>query len=743
MRAMDRHQFFATAPKGIASLLVEELQSFGAESVREVVAGALFAGTMEVGYRACLWSRTASRVLLQLARVPAQDAEALYHGVSTIAWDEHLDPDATLAVDVNVRGSGITHSQFAAQRIKDAIVDQMRERHGRRPSVDLQQPDLRINVFIDRGEAHVAIDLSGESLHRRGYRSDSVVAPLKQNLAAAVLMRAGWPAIARDGGGFVDPMCGSGTLLIEAAWMAGDVAPGLQRARFGFERWLGHVPALWQRLRDEAGERAASGESRIPPVRGFDADIRSVRAARENVGAAGLSAHVRIERAEIAAVPAPEEATGLLLVNPPYGERLGAGELEALQRTYRELGETLRRCYQGWQAAVFTGNPPLGKFIGIRARRVHTFFNGAIECRLLRFTVEPASFEPSAGERAAAAEARPLSEGAQMFANRLRKNLRELGRWAEKEGISCYRVYDADMPEYAAAIDLYHSDRLYVVVQEYAAPKTVDESKARQRLRDLLHALPSTLSVGREQIFLKRRQRQSGNAQYERLDEQGEFHEVREGRCRLLVNFADYLDTGLFLDHRITRAMLAELAPDRDVLNLFCYTGSASAHAAVGGARTTTSVDMSATYLQWARRNLDLNALDPRRHVLVQANCLQWLDAEVRTPGSRRYGVIFLDPPTFSNSKRMDTTFDVQRDHGALVTQAMQLLLPDGVLLFSTNRQRFILDPGLAQRFSIDDLTAATLPRDFARNPRIHRCWRVRHPADAGNASQEKKNGTD
>jgi 23S rRNA (guanine2445-N2)-methyltransferase / 23S rRNA (guanine2069-N7)-methyltransferase len=729
MPAMSTQRFFATAPKGITNLLVEELSALGATDVREVTAGALFAGTMETAYRACLWSRTASRVLLQLAQFPAMDTEALYAGIRDLDWGDHLAAEGTLAVDVNVRSSGITHSHFAAQRIKDAIVDQFRERGLPRPSVDLQQPDLRLNVFIDRDAVSVNLDLSGESLHRRGYRADTVVAPLKQNLAAAILLRAGWAEIAAAGGGFVDPMCGSGTLLIEAAWIAGDVAPALQRPQFGFERWLGHVPAMWQRLREEALTRAADGAARIPAMRGFDADLRSVRAARENIEAAGLADHVSVDRVDIAGVPAPSQATGLLLVNPPYGERLGAGEIEALQQTYSQLGETLRRNYRGWEAAVFTGNPPLGRFIGIKARRVHTFFNGAIECRLLRFTVAPEHFEKSAAERAIAAAERPLSEGAQMFANRLRKNLRELTRWADREGISCFRLYDADMPEYAAAIDLYRSDRLYVVVQEYAAPKTIDENKARQRLRDLLHAIPSTLSVHRDQVFLKHRQRQQGSSQYERLEERGEFHEVREGPCRLLVNFTDYLDTGLFLDHRITRTMVGAAARDRDVLNLFCYTATASVHAALGGARSTTSVDMSATYLQWAQRNFDLNGMDRASHLLVQADCLQWLAAQSEDGRARRYGLIFLDPPTFSNSKRMDVTFDVQRDHALLVGQAMALLDRGGQLLFSTNRQRFSLDQSLPQRFLVEDISAATLPRDFARNPRIHRCWRLRHAA--------------
>lgn len=727
MQNRPAHSYFATAPKGVTSLLADELRPLGAAGIREVTAGVLFSGTLEVGYRACLWSRTANRVLLLLSRFAAPDADALHAGVQTIDWDDHLSSEGTLAVDVNLRGSRLSHSQFAARRVKDAIVDQLRFRHGMRPSVDLERPDLRINVFIDRDVASVAIDLSGESLHRRGYRDDTVVAPLKPNLAAAILLRAGWPEIARCGGGFVDPMCGSGTLLVEAAWIAGDRAPALLRREFGFDRWPGHVPGLWRRLREEAEARAEAGEGRIPSLRGFDADLRSVRAARENVVAAGVAAHVRVDRLDVAEVPAPETPTGLLAVNPPYGERLG--DSDELRTLYARLGAMLRARYQGWEAAVFTGNPPLGRFIGLKARRVHTFYNGAIECRLLRFTVAPEHFEASPDERARAAGERPLSEGAQMFANRLRKNVQALQRWAEQEGVTCYRLYDADMPEYAAAIDLYLSERPYLVVQEYAAPKTVAEDRARQRLRDILNAIPPTMGVSREQVFLKRRERQRGTAQYERQAQTGEFHEVREGPCRLLVNFSDYLDTGLFLDHRLTRAMVGGLARGRDMLNLFCYTATASVHAALAGARSTVSVDMSATYLDWARRNFALNGIDPRLHALVQADCLRWLEQQAGDPRAPRYGVIFLDPPTFSNSKRMQSVFDVQRDHVMLVRRAASLLAEDGVLVFSTNRQRFRLDVDGLAGLRIEDVSERTIPRDFARNAKIHRCWLISAPA--------------
>ncbi|MGQ0656938.1 MAG: bifunctional 23S rRNA (guanine(2069)-N(7))-methyltransferase RlmK/23S rRNA (guanine(2445)-N(2))-methyltransferase RlmL [Chromatiales bacterium] len=721
---MSSLRFFATAPKGTTALLMQELREFGAEELREVAAGVVFAGTLETGYRACLWSRTASRVLLSIAQFKAPDPEALYSGVQTVRWDEQLRPSGTLAVDCNTRQSPIRHSRFAAQKVKDAIVDQLRQRHRARPSVALERPDIRVNVFLHRDEASVAIDLSGDSLHRRGYRERAVEAPLKENLAAAILLRAGWPAIAHDGDAFVDLMCGSGTLPIEAALMAGDIAPAINRQYFGFLSWQGHVPTLWRRLLEEARERTQAGRARVPSIFGCDSDENAVRAARANVARAGLQGVVQIERGDLSVAPEPRAPRGLVAANPPYGERLG--EIESLRTLYAELGTCLRERYTGWEAAVFTGNPALGRHLGLKARRTHVLYNGSIECRLLRFGLDEQSLEKSTEERRRAAAARPPSVGAQMFANRLHKNLRNVARWAVRQQISCYRLYDADMPEYAVAIDLYHSgERRFVLVQEYAAPKNIDADKAKRRLREILNLLPAALEVERERIILKRRERQSDRSQYEKLAATGEFHEVREGPCRLLVNFTDYLDTGLFLDHRITRSRLSEWAQGRDFLNLFCYTAAATVHAAMGGAASSLSVDMSATYLGWARRNFALNGLDTARHRLMQADCLTWLEQRARDSEARSYGLIFLDPPTFSTSKRMRTTLDIQRDHVQLIRLATSLLTADGTLVFSTNRQRFRLDVEGLSDLKIVDITVRTIPRDFARNPRVHRCWRM------------------
>lgn len=709
--------FFAPCPKGIESLLADELRALGAEAVKETRAGVAFEGPLAIGYRACLWSRLASRVLLALERFAAPSAEALYEGVQRIRWREHLDPSGTLAVDLTGSTTGITHTHFGALKVKDAIVDQLRAESGVRPSVDTERPDLRVNVYLYREEATVSLDLSGESLHRRGYRAEALEAPLKENLAAAILLRADWPAIARRGGALVDLMCGSGTLPIEAALMAGDIAPGLTRDYFGFLRWKQHDAALWSELMTEARTRREAGLERLPPIRGYDHDQRAIRAARENIWGAGLAEYVVVERRALSACAPEEQVTpGLVVANPPYGERLGeAAELPAL---YAELGAQLRNFFSDWRAAVFTGNPDLGKHMGLRAQRYHTLWNGAIECRLLHFEITP---ESVVGDRTPKPfEIRPGSS-AEMFANRLRKDLQHFGRWARRQEIGCYRLYDADLHEYNLAIDIYESDKRYVHVQEYEAPDTIDPDKARQRLRHALAVIPLVLDIPKEQMFFKQRRRQKGGGQYEKLDQIGEFHEVREGPCRFLVNFTDYLDTGLFLDHRATRALLGELAKGKRFLNLFGYTGTATVHAALGGALSTTTVDMSRTYLDWAQHNFELNGLRGANHELVQADVLQWLKENRR----RRYGLVFLDPPTFSRSKRMEETLDVQRDHVELIRDAAALLEPDGVLIFSTNLRRFRLDAGALAGHEIEDITRRSIPKDFERDPKIHQCFRI------------------
>ncbi|EIJ43005.1 putative N6-adenine-specific DNA methylase [Beggiatoa alba B18LD] len=741
----DLLSLFATSPKGMEPLLADELNALGLSEVKPTRAGVSFQGTLRQAYQVCLWSRIANRVLLPLATFPAPDADALYEGVLDIDWTEHLDPAGSIAVDFTSLHSAITHTHFGALRVKDAIVDQFRNRYNTRPNVALDQPDLRINAYLHQDTATISLDLSGDSLHRRGYRETGVTAPLKENLAAALLARSKWQDIAQAGGMLLDPMCGSGTLLIEGAWIAGDIAPALLRNYFGFSRWLQHVPKVWKDLTAEAEERKQMGLQKLPPIVGYDADATAIRVAIRNIEKAGLHGKIHVERRALAQTTDPQQTTGLFIVNPPYGERLG--ELESIRQLFSFLGSTLRNHFVGWHAGVLSGNAELGKQIGIRAEKIYTLYNGAIECKFLRFQVTPDWFmrytqtadasAPASNAWTHASPARPakqftaledLSDNARMFANRLQKNIKQLSPWAKRENIHCYRLYDADMPEYAIAVDKYEQ---WIHIQEYAPPKSIDPQKAEARFQEALQACSAVLQIPLADLFVKVRRQQKGRAQYEKFDEAGKFYEVHEGKAVLLVNFTDYLDTGLFLDHRTTRQWLYEMAQGKRFLNLFAYTGSATVHAALGGASTTTTVDMSHVYLNWAKRNLARNGFSDHRHHFVQADCFTWLEEEAQRLVSSpyrlpRYDLIFLDPPTFSNSKRMENTLDVQRDHVALIRAAMHCLTRQGLLIFSTNYQKFKLDMDALADLQIEDVSTASLPFDYARNPKIHQCWKIR-----------------
>ncbi|HEY3659378.1 MAG TPA: bifunctional 23S rRNA (guanine(2069)-N(7))-methyltransferase RlmK/23S rRNA (guanine(2445)-N(2))-methyltransferase RlmL [Steroidobacteraceae bacterium] len=710
--------WIATAPVGAASVLAEELAQFGASDIRERSHDVKFQGTLEVGYRACLWSRTATRVLLSVGSIDATSSKNLYEAVKRIDWREHLAPGATLACDCSGGNESIRHTIYGSQLLKDAVCDNLRDATGERPNIKPERPDVLLHLHVEGPTALVSVDFSGESLHRRGYRVEGGRAPLKENVAAAVLLRAGWQGVNDAGGPLVDPMCGSGTFLIEAALIAADAAPALERDYFGFTGWSGHDAALWDRLCAEARARRGAKVSRRC-ILGSDVDADAVRMAIENGEHAGVADWLHVEKRALSEVTRPKSDVGLVVTNPPYGERIGAES--GLSELYSELGRTLREQFMGWQAAVLTGNPPLARNLGIYAKRTHRVYNGTIECRLLRFDLNPASEQRPAEVVRADWSSRP---GAQMFANRLRKNLKLFDAWALREHIECFRVYDADMPEYAFAIDLYGREGRHVHVQEYAPPKTVNQESARERRREVLAVLPEVLSVPLQHVHSRVRKPQKGSEQYEKRENVAERHVVREGGLKFWVNFRDYLDTGLFLDHRIMRQMLRDWAKDADFLNLFCYTGSATVYAAGGGARSTTSVDLSNTYLDWAHENLLLNGFGGAEHELFRADCLEWLESQAIW--GPRFDLIFVDPPTFSNSKRMEGVLDVQRDHVGMIRRSLQLLRPGGRLVFSTNYTRFKLDSEALADLAIEDITARTIPKDFERHAKIHRCFVVR-----------------
>lgn len=703
-------------------LLAEELTQLGANSTKLSMAGVYAEGDLTFAYQICLWSRLANRVLYVIAKQAVESAQTLYDMVYAIDWQSHMAPDATLWIDFSGDCPGITNSQFGAQKVKDAIVDHLREKTGIRPTIEKDQPAIRINVHIHKNIADISLDLSGESLHRRGYRVDAGVAPLKENLAAAILIRAGWPALCKTDTTFIDPMCGSATFLIEAAMMSADIAPGLLRHYFGFQAWKQHNKELWRTLRQAALERKQAGLERdLPDFRGYDADPRVMAHARNNIARAGLDEYISVSVKEIANLTRPTHGSqkpGLMVVNPPYGERLN--DAETLQHLYQNFGERLLDSFKEWQVAIFTGNPDLCKTMQLRPYKKYPMFNGTIPCELLLFSITEEwekRFKPKVTPVAEVA-IHTLTAGAEMVANRLQKNYKKLQGWLKHFDGNCYRVYDADIPEYAVAIDRYGD---FFHVQEYAAPKTVDPEKAITRLEEAITAVQKVFEMPRDKIILKQRIKQKGKNQYQKLQSRQNFMEVHEEGAKLLVNLTDYLDTGLFLDHRPVRRMVREVSRGKRFLNLFCYTATATVHSAIGGARQSVSVDMSATYCDWAKRNLALNGFSDSLHKVVQADCLVWLQQN-----KLKFDVILLDPPTFSNSKRMDDVLDIQRDHIDLINLAMKALSADGMLIFSNNFRKFKLDPTLLETYEIQDIKAKSFDPDFARDEKLHHCWVIK-----------------
>lgn len=721
--------YFATAARGFEEMLKTELEQITHAQCKVAQGGVHFTTDLKGAYQALLHSRLASRILLPLINTKIFSDSDLYASVVAYDWQSIFDPRDTFFVDFNGTNREIRNTQFGAMRVKDGIVDYFERKGFARPTVDKIRPDIRLHAYLNREELIISLDLSGEALHMRGYREETGKAPLRETLAAAIVLRSGW----QKGTPLVDPMCGSGTLLIEAAQMQANIAPQINRIHWGFDSWKGHQIELWKRVWQEAKESEIlppsafgtspreQGEGSSVLFFGFDLDHRVLQKAKQNAKNAGVADLIQWQQGDVSALKNPiADQMGTVICNPPYGERLGT--TPALIALYSVFGQRLKQQFAGWNASIFSGEPELLNCLRLRSACQFKAKNGPLECVQKNYLISE-----NADKRSDLDENLQFSQNAQVapdFANRLTKNIKKIEKWAKQQGLDAYRLYDADLPEYNLAVDRYGD---HIVVQEYAAPKNIDENKARQRLLDAVSATLYVTGVETNKLVLKVRQRQKGTNQYEKLANKGDYFFVNEYGAKLWVNLTDYLDTGLFLDHRLTRKMVGEMAKGKTFLNLFAYTGSATVHAALNGAKSTTTVDMSNTYLNWAEQNLELNNISLRNHRLHQADCLQWL-ADCR----ERFELIFVDPPTFSNSKRMENSWDVQRDHIALMKQLKRILTANGTIVFSNNKRGFKMDfDSLAELgLTAENISHKTLPLDFERNPHIHNCWIVKHVAE-------------
>lgn len=683
-------------PKGCEEVLATELKQLGV-TVAEVKPTVVEArASLQEGYRMALWSRVASRVVLPLVCWDGPEPQALYDAVRAVSWPAHFNASDTFSIGYSQAPASEAAAHFFVQRAKDAVVDRFRDEQAQRPNVDKKDPALRFHLHIGQGRHEFGLDFSGGGQHRRGYRRGAGSAPLKENLAAAILYLADWPGAAEEGRPLLDPTCGSGTFLIEAALMASHCAPGLLRRQFGFEHWRLHDESLFElELDDARTKRRRSIKSKIF---GFDASEQALSNARANGEAAGVAHLLSLRQGQLSDAHKPAES-GVVVCNPPYGHRLG--DEETLFLFYQQLGDTLKRAFGGWTAFVFAAHSAHLKHLGLKPASRHVLYNGAIECRLLEIPIRAAETQGSSPSW------RKPSPAAQMFVNRIKKNRRKWERWAKRQGVDCYRLYDGDIPEYNVAVERFAHKAL---VHVYTRESDAGSETARARVQDVLLTLPSALGTSVDDVIIKTRHRHEEGDQYLRLDERGEEFLVQEGKLRFIVNLHDRIDTGLFLDHRKVRAQALLLGDQKRMLNLFAYTCSVSVAGAVGGAHTT-SVDLSNTYLDWGRRNFKENDVDPERHRFVRDDAMRWL-SRCRD----RYDWVFINPPTFSRSKKTKGAFNIHQHHAELVERAMRTLRPGGELLFSTHARSFRLDRKLLTTFDVTESTKPLVPSDFQRS---------------------------
>ena len=768
-------EMFASCPAGLESLLAEELKTFRIRRVRPLDGGVAFFSDIEGAYRACLWSRLAARIVWVADRVDASDAEALYAGVHALEWENIVACGASLSVRAHGTNGELRNTRFTALKVKDAIADRLRETVQAGPvevaasspsgsEASGVRPRASVEARLRGARATISLDFSGEALGHRSYLSpdDTEDAALECLLAAGMLARVGWAARAQEGAGLVDAVCGNGVLITEAAGIACDQAVSLARARWGFHGWAAHDPAVWNRLVIEANRRfseglaAFAGEGALSAsdsARPDTARVRIVGAsssspaifrARDHVRRAGLRQAASIELGDaesaveligrvssIANRYAPANAVGLVVTSNlaarGSGERAGlqAAELTFVSACAAAPGDSAFAVAGAEDARVRFGVAPVETF---------SVGRGRIETRVEVYDRAPQAqvvIEVPDNAGGAPHSVRVLEAASGQFAARLRKVFKRRRKWAAREGIGCYRLYDSDLSDYAVAIDVYAGagdarGNLYLHVSEYAPPASVDQDKARRRFNDVLALAPVVCGVRPDHVFSKTRLRDKGGSQYRDAGRRPYVTRIEEGGFTFEVDLAGRLDTGIFLDHRLTRALVADRARDARFLNLFAYTGTASVYAAGAGARSTVTVDLSQTYLEWAERNMLANGFDGPEHTYERADVMRWITDARR--GGRRFDVVFVDPPTFSNSKAMGRrTWDVQRDHVELLIGVSRLLSEEGEAVFSCNLRSFKPDMDELEKYGVrlEDVSASTIPADFARTPKIHKCYLV------------------
>ncbi|MFK8013456.1 MAG: bifunctional 23S rRNA (guanine(2069)-N(7))-methyltransferase RlmK/23S rRNA (guanine(2445)-N(2))-methyltransferase RlmL [Marinicellaceae bacterium] len=704
------HQAYASCPKHLELLLKDELIAFGAENVAEKLSGVVFHANSDVLMRSLLWSRLANRILVLVNTIKVSNSDELYDAIYSTNWLDQLNlVPKSLAINFKGTNKELRNTQYSSQVVKDAICDRIRDLNENRPDIVKNNADLSVSVVLKNNQVLVYLDISGRSLHLRGYRQTLTKAPLKENLAAAVLIRANWPELSKNNANLIDPMCGSGTFLTEGYLIACDIAPGLTNPHYSVETWKYFDQDNWNQILFEAKTRMIAGIDNFKgQIIGADHHKDSVEITKEHAYQLNAEDIIQCQYKTFENFSIPNK-NNLVVCNPPYGVRLKKN----VDSTWRQLGEWMATKAVGSKAAIMTHAKNQGFMLGFRATKSWKLMNGDLLITLITFDIDnEKKLNTPSGQKHA------LPETAQMVANRINKNLNRLKKWIKKENINAYRVYDADIPEYAVAIDVYNN---HVNIQEYKAPNNIPEKKTKKRLQDAVLGAQVALNIKNDKVHIKTRQKQASNNQYEKRTVDSENLIVHEQNRKYIVNLEKYLDTGLFLDHRWIRNYFQENAKNKSFLNLFSYTGSVTVAAALGGACNSVSVDTSKTYLSWAKENFNINRLDSNKHKVIRSDVLEYL-----SNCQNKFDVIFVDPPTYSNSHSRTTDWDVQRDHKHMLLACKRLLNHNGEILFSNNYRKFVIDDELNSYFTINDITKQSLSPDFQKSKIKRVCFQLK-----------------
>ncbi len=745
----DSLDLIATCAFGLEAVVRRELADLGYVGKVITPGRILFTGPPEAICRTNLWLRAADRVLVRLATFEAGDFDALFDQTRDLPWSQWLPKDACFPVSGKSHNSQLESVPAIQRTVKKAAVLGMQREYGTE-LLDESGAQYKLEASLIKDQMTLTLDTTGPGLHKRHYCERPGLVQIKETLAAALVMLSFWN---RDRP-MVDPFCGSGTIVIEAAMIGRRMAPGLGRS-FSAQQWPTLSQALWERATDEALQlRLPDLEGRII---GTDVDGRALAAARENAHLADVEGSVHFQTKSFDSLSSPKQY-GCVITHTPY-EMSGRRNPEQ-DALYRSIPLVLRRLTT-WSHYVLTPHPRFEQIVGRKADRRRKLYNARTECTYYQFhgpkrprnegeprdrvaeseadekldgsetpaesgEVTPVSKAPPA----AAAKPKPdlapafghldakAHEQAALFRTRLTKRARHLRRLPTRQGVTCFRLYERDIPEIPLVVDRY-GDHLHI--NEYERPHDRDPAQHANWLDLMAQTASDTLEIPKGQTFLKRRSRQSGSSQHEHVASEQYETEVVEAGLRFVVNLSDYVDTGLFLDHRLTRGMVRAEAEGKSMLNLFAYTGSFSVYAAAGGASRTTTVDWSNTYLDWARRNMALNGFNGLEHKYHRDSAIEFLANHARKP---TYDLAVVDPPTFSNSKRTDDVWEVQHGYVDLLNAVLPLMNPGGVIYFSSNFRRLKFDPEAIDATEIREISAQTVPPEY-RNRRIHRCWRI------------------